>query len=103
MVREVTALPSAAIRTLRIASTTTRLRLHPFASDNTRRAMSSNTKTEEEWRAILSPEQVHPLALSSLPRINRTLCSSEFYDRKAPRLPAQGLTKNTMKKASIYV
>jgi hypothetical protein len=36
-------------------------------------------------------------------RVNRSVCSSGFSDRKVPRLLGQGLTKNTVKKASIYV
>ena len=49
------------------------------------RTMSTVNKSESEWRAILSPEQVRTFLVIT-PRfssITNSLCSSEFFVRRA--------------------
>lgn len=66
----------------------------------------SNTKSDSEWRAILSPEQVHPLPHITISRNNQlypSQCSSGSSVRKAQNFLAAGNTTNSLSKVSILV
>lgn len=96
------AYPHYMLRLCRIKRPLSQLRLahRPPLSLFTTSAIKMSTKSDSEWRAILSPEQVNtsPKTISNHPSSDNISLSSEFSDREAQNQRGQANTKNTRRR-----
>ena len=80
----------------------------PYKLATTRKMSdASKTKSEEEWRAILTPEQVClsrcPSHSPGTPPYRERAHSSGCFVRRAPRVPARGSTRSIKQTGSTPV